>query len=48
MNVDNFPKSIKKSARYIKQDATLKQLEEIKKLMDYAIKKGNARLQSKS
>ncbi len=48
MNVDNFPKSIKKSARYIKQDATLKQLEEIKKVMDYAIKKGNARLQSKS
>ena len=45
MNVDNFPKSIKRSVRYIKQDATLKQLEEIKKVMDYAIKKGNARLQ---
>ena len=39
MNVDNFPKSIKRSLRYIKQDATLKQLEEIKKVMDYAIKR---------
>ena len=47
MNVDNFPKSIKRSVRYIKQDATLKQLEEIKKVMDYAIKKGASRLQNK-
>lgn len=31
------PKSIEKSIRYIKQDATIEQLLEIKKLLDYAI-----------
>ncbi|WP_180955510.1 MULTISPECIES: hypothetical protein [Bacillus] len=36
---DKFPKSIKKAVRYINQDATKEQLEEIRKLIDYAIKK---------
>lgn len=35
---DKFPKSIKKAVRYIKQDATKEQLEDIKKLIEYAIK----------
>ncbi len=34
---DKFPKSIKKAVRYIKQDATKEQLEDIKKLIEYAI-----------
>ena len=38
-NFDQYPKSIKKAVRYIKQDATKDQLEEIRKLIDYAIKK---------
>ena len=37
-NFDQYPKSIKKAVRYIKQDATKEQLEEIRKLIDYAIK----------
>lgn len=36
--IDKFPKSVKKAVRYIKQDANKEQLEEIKKLIDYAIK----------
>jgi hypothetical protein len=36
--IDRFPKSIKKAVRYIKQDATMEQLLEIKKLLDSAIK----------
>lgn len=44
MNVDKYPKSIKKAVRYIKQDATKEQLEDIKKLIDYAIKKRTASL----
>lgn len=44
MNVDNYPKSIRKAVRYIKQDATRKELEEIRKLIDYAIKKRTAAL----
>ena len=39
MNIDKFPKSIKKAVRYIKQDASKEQLEEIRKLIDYAIDK---------
>ncbi|WP_258236023.1 hypothetical protein [Mesobacillus foraminis] len=31
MNVDNYPKSIRKAVRYIKQGATRKGLEEIRK-----------------
>jgi hypothetical protein len=38
-NFDQFPKSIKKAIRYIKQDATKEQLEEIRKLIDYAIQR---------
>ncbi|MFS0638319.1 hypothetical protein AB1K84_20650 [Mesobacillus foraminis] len=44
MNVDNYPKSIRKAVRYIKQDATKQELEEIRKLIDYAIKKRTASL----
>ena len=38
-NFDQYPKSIKKAVRYIKQDASKEQLEEIRKLIDYAIKR---------
>ncbi|WP_456277291.1 hypothetical protein [Bacillus sp. AK128] len=38
-NFDKYPKSIKKAIRYIKQDASKEQLEEIRKFIDYAIKK---------
>lgn len=38
-NFDHYPKSIKKAIRYIKQDAEKEQLEEIRKLIDYAIQK---------
>ena len=36
-NIDDFPKSIIKAVRYIKQDATKDQLLVIKKLIDSAI-----------
>lgn len=36
-DIDQFPKSIKKAVRFIKQEATKDQLEEIKKLIDSAI-----------
>lgn len=42
---DQYPKSIKKVVRYIKQDATREQLEDIKKLIDYAIKKRKLNLE---
>ncbi|TWI58124.1 hypothetical protein [Halalkalibacter nanhaiisediminis] len=35
--LDKFPRSIKKVVRYIKQDATREQLEEIKKIIDFVI-----------
>jgi hypothetical protein len=38
-SMDHHPKSIKKAVRYIKQDATKEQLIEIKKLVDYAVRK---------
>lgn len=38
-NIDQFPKSIKKAVRYIKQDGSKEQLEELKKLIEYAIKR---------
>ena len=41
MNLDIYPKSIKKAVRYIKQDASIEQLEEIKKIVNFAIKKRN-------
>jgi hypothetical protein len=37
-NFDNYPKSIKKAVRYIKQDAPIDHLMEIKKLIDDAIR----------
>jgi hypothetical protein len=37
--LDQYPKSIKKAIRYIKQDAPVEHLEEIKRLIDYAIRK---------
>jgi len=37
-NIDNYPKSIKKAVRYIKQDAPKDQLEEIRKLIENAIR----------
>ena len=43
-NLDHFPKSISKAVRYIKQDATKDQLEEIKKIIDYAIRRRNLTL----
>ncbi|WP_283246038.1 hypothetical protein [Bacillus suaedae] len=44
MNLDKYPKSIRKAVRYIKQDATKEQLEELKKLLDYAIEIRTMRL----
>ncbi|MFC0560057.1 hypothetical protein [Halalkalibacter alkalisediminis] len=44
MNLDKYPKSIKKAVRYIKQDAPKEQLEEIKKLIDNAIERRTLRL----
>ncbi|MCL7746061.1 MULTISPECIES: hypothetical protein [Bacillaceae] len=43
-NIDKYPKSIKKAVRYIKQDASKEQLEEIRKLIDYAIERRTLRL----
>ncbi|URT70226.1 hypothetical protein [Cytobacillus firmus] len=43
--IDKFPKSIKKAVRYIKQDATREQLEEIRKLVEYAIQRRNITLE---
>ncbi|MBT2721997.1 hypothetical protein ACE198_23345 [Neobacillus sp. KR4-4] len=44
MNIDRFPKSIKKAVRYIKQEATKDQLEDIKRLIDNAIKQRHRRV----
>ncbi|WP_265416601.1 hypothetical protein [Alkalihalobacillus deserti] len=44
MNLDKYPKSIKKAVRYIKQDASKEQLEEIRKLVEYAIERRTLRL----
>jgi hypothetical protein len=48
MNLGIYPKSIKKAVRYIKQDASIEQLEEIKKIVIYAIKKRTTNLQQKN
>jgi hypothetical protein len=48
MNLDIYPKSIKKAVRYIKQDASIEQLEEIKKIVNLAIKKRTTSLQQKN
>lgn len=45
MNIDKFPKSIKKAVRYIKQDANKEQLLEISRLIEKAIEQRNTRLQ---
>jgi hypothetical protein len=44
MNLDKYPKSIKKAIRYIKQDASKEQLEEIRKLIENAIERRTLRL----
>lgn len=36
---DQFPKAMKKLMRYIKQDASIDQLEQFKRVLDYAIEK---------
>lgn len=36
---DRFPKVMKKLLRYIKQDASIDQLEQFKKELDYAIQR---------
>ena len=38
-NIDQFPKAIKKAVRYIKQDAPIEQLQEIKRLLERTIEK---------
>lgn len=38
-NIDQYPKAIKKAVRYIKQDASKEQLEEIQKLVEHAIQR---------
>jgi len=43
--IDHFPKSIKKAVRYIKQEATKEQLEEIRKLIESAIKRRSVNLE---
>lgn len=47
-NFDQFPKAIKKAVRYIKQDATSEQLEEIKKIIEYAIQRRMSTLKKPS
>jgi hypothetical protein len=42
---NSYPKSIKKAVRYIKQDATKEQLQEIRKLIDNAIQRRNITLE---
>ncbi len=36
-NIDHYPKTFKKTIRYIRQDATLEQLEGMKKILNYYI-----------
>lgn len=43
--IDKFPKSTKKAVRYIKQDVIREQLEEIRKLVEYAIQRRNITLE---
>lgn len=43
--IDNFPKSIKETVRYIKQEATREQLEEIKRVIIYTIKRRNVTIE---
>lgn len=38
-NFDQFPKAIKKAVRYIKQDAPIEQLREIKRLLERTIER---------
>lgn len=42
---DSYPKALKKMVRYIKQDASLEQLNEIKKLIDGSIYKRSLMLE---
>lgn len=45
MYLEKYQKSIRKAVRFIKQEATKEQLEEIRKLIDYAIDKRSLKLQ---
>jgi len=45
-DIDKFPKSIKKTVRYIKQDASKEQLEEIRRLVESAIKLRSVKLEA--
>jgi hypothetical protein len=38
-NMDHFPKAIKKAVRYIKQDAPVEQLQEIKRILERTIER---------
>ncbi|MFB3170650.1 hypothetical protein P5G62_026395 [Neobacillus sp. 179-C4.2 HS] len=40
-NFDQYPKSVKKAVRYIKQDAPINELMEIKRLIENAIRVRN-------
>ncbi|MDE5413779.1 hypothetical protein [Alkalihalobacterium chitinilyticum] len=44
-DIDHLPKSIKKAIRYIKQDASKEELNEIKRLVDYAIERRSLKLE---
>lgn len=38
-DLNQYPKSITRAVRYIKQDASKEQLEEIRKVIEYAIRR---------
>ncbi|MDN4861143.1 hypothetical protein ACTL7R_07910 [Priestia aryabhattai] len=46
--VDEYPKSLKKAIRYIKQEASLEQLNEIEKTLNYYILFRKKRLQGQN
>lgn len=47
-NIDQFPKAIKKAVRFIKQDASTEQLEEIKRIIEYAVQRRKSTLKKSS
>ncbi|WP_176222151.1 hypothetical protein [Tuberibacillus sp. Marseille-P3662] len=47
MDLDHLPKSVKKTVRYIKQDASEEKLEDIKQAISYAINQRERRLGNK-
>ncbi|MBY0214422.1 MULTISPECIES: hypothetical protein [Priestia] len=46
--IDEYPKSLKKAIRYIKQEASVEQLNEIEKILNYYISFRRKRLQEKN